>query len=85
MDNHTQAFNNLSLKYEETKEILLMVYDALEEKGYNPINQLVGYFISGDPTYITSNKDARTLIKRVDRDEILEVMLKHFIQGAREE
>lgn len=85
MDNHTQAFNNLSLKYEETKEILLLVYDALEEKGYNPINQLVGYFISGDPTYITSNKDARTLIKRVDRDEILEVMLKCFIQGAREE
>lgn len=85
MDNHTQAFNNEKLKAQETKSILTSVYDALEEKGYNPINQLVGYFISGDPTYITSNKDARNIIKRVDRDEILEVMLKFFMENNTEE
>jgi len=85
MDNHTQAFNNVKLKAQETRSILNSVYEALEEKGYNPINQLVGYFISGDPTYITSNKDARNIIKRVDRDEILEVMLKFFMENANEE
>lgn len=85
MDNHTQAFNNEKLKCQETRSILTSVYQALEEKGYNPINQLVGYFISGDPTYITSNKDARNIIKRVDRDEILEVMLKYFMEQTDEE
>ncbi|MGI6412758.1 MAG: IreB family regulatory phosphoprotein [Syntrophomonadaceae bacterium] len=65
----------------ETKvhAILLSVYEALKEKGYNPINQLVGYMISGDPSYITSHKDARTLICRIDRDEILEVLLKNYL------
>ena len=85
MDNHTQAFNNEKLKAQETKSILTSVYAALEEKGYNPINQLVGYFISGAPTYITSNKDARNIINRVDRDEILEVMLKFFMENNTEE
>lgn len=85
MDNHTQAFNNQKLKAQETRSILTSVYEALEEKGYNPINQLVGYFISGDPTYITSNKDARNIIKRVDRDEILEVMLKFFMEHKGDE
>ena len=85
MDNHTQAFNNQKLKAQETRSILTSVYEALEEKGYNPINQLVGYFISGDPTYITSNKDARNIIKRVDRDEILEVMLKFFMEHKADE
>lgn len=85
MDNHTQAFNNEKLKAQETRSILTSVYAALEEKGYNPINQLVGYFISGDPTYITSNKDARNIIKRVDRDEILEVMLKFFMENRSDE
>ncbi len=85
MDNHTQAFNNEKLKAQETKSILTSVYAALEEKGYNPINQLVGYFISGDPTYITSNKDARNIINGVDRDEILEVMLKFFMENNTEE
>lgn len=85
MDNHTQAFNNQKLKAQETRSILTSVYEALEEKGYNPINQLVGYFISGDPTYITSNKDARNIIKRVDRDEILEVMLKFFMEHKDDE
>lgn len=79
MDNHTLRFNNQELKNQATKEILGKVYHALVEKGYNPINQLVGYLISGDPTYITSHNDARNIIKQVDRDEILEVLLKNFI------
>ena len=57
-----------------TKEILKEVYDALEEKGYNPINQIVGYILSGDPTYITSHKGARNLIRQVERDELLEIV-----------
>lgn len=63
----------------ETKEIMKQVYEALVEKGYNPINQIVGYILSGDPTYITSHKDARNLIRKVERDELLEKMLKNYI------
>jgi len=55
------------------------VYDALVEKGYNPINQIVGYILSGDPTYITSHNDARNLIRKVERDELLEKMVKNYI------
>lgn len=66
----------------ETKvqTVLLSVYAALEEKGYNPINQLVGYMISGDPSYITSHKEARNLICRIERDEILELLLKNYLR-----
>lgn len=64
---------------EKVKAILQSVYHALEEKGYNPINQLVGYMISGDPAYITSHKEARSLICKVDRDEIMEVLIKYYI------
>ena len=64
---------------ERIKEILQSVYKALEEKGYNPVNQLVGYMISGDPAYITSHNDARSLICKVDRDEIMEVLLKKYL------
>ena len=62
-----------------TKEILKEVYDALEEKGYNPINQIVGYILSGDPTYITSHKGARNLIRQVERDELIKKMVKEYI------
>ena len=62
-----------------TKEILKEVYQALVEKGYNPINQIVGYILSGDPTYITSHNDARNLIRKVERDELLENMVKYYI------
>ena len=55
------------------------VYEALEEKGYNPINQIVGYILSGDPTYITSHNDARNLIRQLERDELLEKMVKNYI------
>lgn len=62
-----------------TKEILKEVYEALKEKGYNPINQIVGYILSGDPTYITSHKEARNLIRQIERDELLEKMVKEYI------
>jgi uncharacterized protein (UPF0297 family) len=64
----------------KVRTILEAVYAALEEKGYNPINQLVGYMISGDPAYITSHNDARNIICRVDRDEVLEILLKNYLQ-----
>lgn len=61
------------------KEILKEVYEALVEKGYNPINQIVGYILSGDPTYITSYNDARNKIRQIERDELLEKMVKNYI------
>ena len=66
---------------ENTKcqEVLKEVYEALVEKGYNPINQIVGYILSGDPTYITSYKDARNKIRTIERDELLEKMVKKYI------
>ena len=63
----------------KTKEVLKEVYEALVEKGYNPINQIVGYILSGDPTYITSHKDARNKIRTIERDELLEKMVKNYI------
>ena len=71
---HVEREKNL-----KTKEILTKVYEALEEKGYNPINQIVGYILSGDPTYITSYNNARNLIREVERDELLEIMVKSYI------
>ena len=63
------------------KVILAAVYEALSEKGYNPVNQIVGYIMSGDPTYITSHNNARALIMRVERDELVEEMLKEYIKN----
>lgn len=63
----------------DTKEILKKVYEALKEKGYNPINQIVGYILSGDPTYITSHNGARNLIRQIERDELLEKLVKNYI------
>ena len=63
----------------ETRELMKKVYEALVEKGYNPINQIFGYILSGDPTYITSHNDARNLIRKVERDELLEKMVKNYI------
>ena len=68
------------LKEQNTKEILQEVYRSLEEKGYKPINQLVGYLISGDPTYITNYNGARALISKLERDEILEEVLKTYLE-----
>lgn len=64
------------------KEILARVYAALTEKGYNPVNQIVGYIMSGDPTYITSYKNARSLIMKVERDELVEEMLTEYIRSS---
>lgn len=75
----TVMFNLEKAENEQAKEILNKVYDALEEKGYNPINQIVGYILSGDPTYITSHNGARNLIRQVERDELLEKMVKEYI------
>ena len=67
-------------KNNKTKEILKEVYDALQEKGYNPVNQIVGYILSGDTTYITSHKNARNIIRTLERDELLEKMVKSYIE-----
>ena len=64
---------------ERVQEILKEVYEALVEKGYNPINQIVGYILSGDPTYITSHNNARNKIRTIERDELLEKMVRNFI------
>lgn len=76
----TVSFNLERERNEETKVILKQVYDALQEKGYNPINQIVGYILSGDPTYITSHKGARNLIRNIERDELLEKLVKSYIK-----
>ena len=75
----TMSFKVERDKSLRTKEILTKVYEALVEKGYNPINQIVGYILSGDPTYITSHNDARNLIRLVERDELLEKLVKYYI------
>lgn len=78
--NNTQYFKVQKEPQLEVKDILAAVYTALTEKGYNPVNQIVGYIMSGDPTYITSHNGARSLIMKVERDEILEELLEDYIQ-----
>ena len=75
----TVSFNVEKEKNARTREILKEVYKALTEKGYNPINQIVGYILSGDPTYITSHKEARNIIRMIERDELLEKMVKNYL------
>ncbi|WP_031572612.1 MULTISPECIES: IreB family regulatory phosphoprotein [Proteiniclasticum] len=76
---HTMQFDFEKDKKDLTKAILEEVYNALNEKGYNPVNQLVGYIISGDPTYITNYNGARALVRKLERDEILEEVLKSYL------
>ena len=64
----------------EAGKVLVTVYEALKEGGYNPVNQLVGYIMSGDPTYITNHKGARSIIKRIERDELLEELITNYLQ-----
>ena len=66
-------------------DVLLTVYDALQEKGYNPINQIVGYLLSGDPAYIPRHKDARSIIRKLERDELIEELVKSYLKHHREE
>ena len=79
MDDFTRKFNLALEKDAEIHQILSSVYKSLEEKGYNPINQIVGYILSEDPTYITNYNNARSLIRRLDRDELLQELVKQYL------
>ncbi|MCI1722171.1 MAG: IreB family regulatory phosphoprotein [Lachnospiraceae bacterium] len=78
---NTQYFRVKSEPEVSVKEVLDIVYNAMAEKGYNPVNQIVGYIMSGDPTYITSFKGARSMIMKVERDELVEELLKEYIRN----
>jgi len=78
-DYNTITFSMDEVREADTKKILLTVYDALKEKGYNPISQIVGYILSEDPTYITTYNNARSLIRRIDRDELLKAMVRSYL------
>lgn len=78
-NSNTQFFDSSKLPKPKADEIIAQVYEALSKKGYNPISQLIGYIISGDPTYITGFDNARTLIMTIDRDELLEELIKTYI------
>ena len=77
---NTQFFQVEQDSKDRVKNILAQVYDALQEKGYNPVNQIVGYIMSGDPTYITSHNNARSLIMKIERDELVEEMFIEYIK-----
>ncbi|MDD2578525.1 MAG: IreB family regulatory phosphoprotein [Clostridia bacterium] len=79
IDNETTRFEMGLDNDREARDIMSEVLAALREKGYNPVNQLVGYFLSGDPTYVTNHRGARAVIRRMERDELLEVIVKDFI------
>ncbi len=78
---NTQFFQAIQENKMDVSQVLEQVYVALSEKGYNPVNQIVGYIMSGDPTYITSHKNARSLIMKVERDEILEELMSVYIDA----
>ncbi|NLJ98494.1 MAG: IreB family regulatory phosphoprotein [Tissierellia bacterium] len=78
--NETMKFEPSKDNVSETKKIIFTVHDALREKGYDPINQIIGYILSGDPTYITSYNDARSLIRKIERDEFLEEILNYYLK-----
>lgn len=80
-NNNTQFFKVQKEPEKFVREVIHSVYDALSEKGYNPMNQIVGYVMSGEPTYITSHKGARSLIMKVERDEIIEELLRYYIDN----
>lgn len=75
----TQTFSPIRDKNFEMKKTLRTIYEALSEKGYNPVNQIVGYLLSEDPTYITNHKNARALIRHIDRDELLNALVKNYL------
>ena len=79
--NNTQYFKVQKEQEIEVKDVIARIYEALKEKGYNPVNQIVGYVMSGDPTYITSYNGARSLIRRVERDEIIAHLLEDYIKN----
>ena len=77
--NNTAKFDYNMESVNEAREIIYQVYQSLKEKGYNPNNQLIGYILSGDPTYITNHNNARTLIRKIERDELLEEILNVYL------
>ena len=77
---NTQFIDINQTKRNSVSEVILRVYQALVERGYNPVNQIVGYIMSGDPTYITSHNNARSLIMKVERDEILEELMRNYVE-----
>lgn len=79
----TVTFKLANQRDDEIKKILLEVYAALKEKGYNPVNQIVGYILSEDPTYITTHKNARALMRQLDRDDMLQAMVRTFIKDGK--
>ena len=79
LNDGTITFSVRDEQEKEMRRIIIEVYDALKEKGYNPINQIVGYLLSEDPTYITNYKSARSLICKVDRDELLQELVRHYL------
>ena len=81
--NKTIQFSIKDEREEEMRQTMLTVYNALKEKGYNPISQIVGYILSEDPTYITTHNNARSLIRRLDRDELLQALVKNYLNQAK--
>lgn len=82
MSDKTRQFNIGNQNEEEIRKVILTIYNSLVEKGYNPISQIVGYILSEDPTYITTHNNARSLIRRVDRFELLQILLKEYINNS---
>ena len=80
-DDKTMTFSLGQNREDDIKQILTIVYDALKEKGYNPISQLVGYILSEDPTYITTHNNARSLIRKLDRDELLRALVRSYLNN----
>ena len=80
--NKTIQFSIKDEREEEMRQTMLTVYNALKEKGYNPISQIVGYILSEDPTYITTHNNARSLICRLDRDELLQALVKNYLKSS---
>ena len=81
MNDRTMTFSIGDQTEQVIRDTLTQVYDALKEKGYNPINQIVGYILSEDPTYITTHKNARNLIRRIDRDTLLQSLVKYYLSA----
>ena len=79
MNEQTMTFSVHEDREGQLRKNLTIIYDALREKGYNPINQIVGYILSEDPTYITTYNNARSLIRHIDRDELLQELVKHYL------
>ena len=81
MNDRTMTFSIGDQTEQEIRNILTLVYDALKEKGYNPINQIVGYILSEDPTYITTHNNPRNLIRKIDRDTLLQSLVKYYLSA----